>query len=67
VRFQGESGVAARLVTVGSCCPEADRDLGRRCPDEVRSRPLRELAVGERDDQRDDDAQQDDPNESTSG
>jgi hypothetical protein len=33
---------------------------------EVRSWPLRELVIGELDDQCDDDAQQDDPNESTS-
>jgi hypothetical protein len=68
-RLQGESGVAARLVpvTVDRLVLAAPRgpDLGRRCPDGVRSWPLRELAVGELDDQRDD-AQQDDPNESTS-
>jgi hypothetical protein len=58
VRLQGESGVAARLVPVTVGClilaaPEADPI----------SWPLRELVVGELDDQRDDDAQQDDPDE----
>jgi hypothetical protein len=61
----------ARLVPVTVdglilAAPRCGPDLGRRCPDEVRSWPLRELVVGELDDQRDDDAQQDDPNESTS-
>ncbi|MER5320508.1 hypothetical protein [Streptosporangium roseum] len=72
MRLRGESGVAARLVPVTVtvvglilAAAEADRISVGAALMRVRSWPLRELVVGEPDDQRDDDAQQDDPNEST--
>ncbi len=50
MRLPGESGAAARLVPVDGLIPAAPPrdgpDLGRRCPDEVRSRPAATAAFG---------------------